>query len=185
MLDSRASLAQITDREVRNDKALDEKVELLMAEVRLWRIANTAQWTAWGIVQARIAEMEEELARAEEENRNLNDMEGCSSSGPSGSQDPSQESDPVVVQASSASTTLREGSGAELERENSRSSLPREEDDNVSNHSDKSDHSGEFDYLAYAHERAMLFWGDIVGLGILSKDILPEALLPKLKYLDY
>lgn len=31
-----------------------KEAERLMAETRLWRLANSAQWTAWGIVQANI-----------------------------------------------------------------------------------------------------------------------------------
>ena len=33
---------------------LDREIARLMYETRLWRIANTAQWIAWGIVQARV-----------------------------------------------------------------------------------------------------------------------------------
>jgi choline kinase len=43
----------------------------------------------------------------------------------------------------------------------------------------------EFDYLAYAQDRAMFFWGDIVGLGIVKKEELPKELLGRLKVVDH
>lgn len=40
------------------DKATeDDDVARLMHETRLWRLANTAQWVAWGIVQAKVPGM--------------------------------------------------------------------------------------------------------------------------------
>ena len=41
-----------------------------------------------------------------------------------------------------------------------------------------------FDYLGYAHERALFFWGDLISLGIVSKEDLPRELLEKIKYVD-
>lgn len=43
----------------------------------------------------------------------------------------------------------------------------------------------EFDYLSYAQERAMLFWGDCVQMGLVKIEELPESLRPRLKILDY
>jgi len=43
----------------------------------------------------------------------------------------------------------------------------------------------EFDYLAYAQERAMFFWGDLLSLGVISAHELPPKLLPKLKVVNY
>ncbi|KAK7750412.1 hypothetical protein SLS62_007600 [Diatrype stigma] len=42
-----------------------------------------------------------------------------------------------------------------------------------------------FDYLGYAHERAMFFWGDCVMMGLIKKEDLPEAMRDKLKMIDY
>jgi choline kinase len=43
----------------------------------------------------------------------------------------------------------------------------------------------EFDYLSYAHERAMFAWGDAIRLGIVAKEDLPESLHEKIKYVEY
>lgn len=37
--------------------AEDAEVKRLMDETRMWRLANTAQWVAWGIVQAKVPGM--------------------------------------------------------------------------------------------------------------------------------
>ena len=42
----------------------------------------------------------------------------------------------------------------------------------------------EFDYLSYAQERAMFFWGDIVQLGIVKVEELPEVLRRNLKVVE-
>lgn len=39
------------------------------------------------------------------------------------------------------------------------------------------DESDEFDYLAYAQDRALFFWADLVALGIVQRDQLPQTLL--------
>ncbi len=45
--------------------------------------------------------------------------------------------------------------------------------------------SDEFDYLAYAQDRALFFWGDCLQLGLVKKEELPEALLARVKTLTY
>lgn len=44
---------------------------------------------------------------------------------------------------------------------------------------------GEFDYLAYAQDRAIFFWGDALQLGIVKRVDLPSALLQKIKIVEY
>ncbi|KAH8193746.1 hypothetical protein TruAng_012087 [Truncatella angustata] len=43
----------------------------------------------------------------------------------------------------------------------------------------------EFDYLGYAHERALFFWGDCVGLGLAKLEDFPKELQQKIKIVDY
>lgn len=43
----------------------------------------------------------------------------------------------------------------------------------------------EFDYLAYARERALFFWGNAVGLGIVRREELPEGLREEIKIVEY
>lgn len=47
-----------------------------------------------------------------------------------------------------------------------------------------SEHVG-FDYLAYAQDRALFFWGDCLQLGLISADELPEELIRKVKKVAY
>ncbi|KFX98927.1 hypothetical protein V490_02039, partial [Pseudogymnoascus sp. VKM F-3557] len=60
MLDSRGPPAQggYAEEERRREAEVERRVEELMVEARWWRIANSAQWVAWGIVQANIPELE-------------------------------------------------------------------------------------------------------------------------------
>ncbi|KAJ5491336.1 hypothetical protein N7539_002903 [Penicillium diatomitis] len=41
---------------------LESKVRYLMGQTRLWRAINSAQWVAWGIVQAKVPGMDEGIA---------------------------------------------------------------------------------------------------------------------------
>lgn len=44
--------------------------------------------------------------------------------------------------------------------------------------------SDEFDYLGYSQDRAYFFWGDMVQLGIVKAEELPESLRSRLKLVD-
>ncbi|KAL2405863.1 hypothetical protein ABEF95_002820 [Exophiala dermatitidis] len=52
--------------ETEREKAQEEEIQRLLRETRVWRLANSAQWVAWGIVQAKIPELEA-LERKEKE----------------------------------------------------------------------------------------------------------------------
>lgn len=54
MLDARAPPGGWKEEERRAEGAVDQRVEELLRETRLWRAMNSAQWVAWGIVQAKI-----------------------------------------------------------------------------------------------------------------------------------
>ncbi|KAL1856268.1 hypothetical protein Daus18300_010841 [Diaporthe australafricana] len=41
-----------------------------------------------------------------------------------------------------------------------------------------------FDYLSYAHERALFFWGDCVQMGLVKLEELPEGLQSRIKMVD-
>lgn len=49
----------------------------------------------------------------------------------------------------------------------------------------KAQEDEEFDYLAYAQDRAMFVWGDLVGMGLVKKEELPEALRNRMKIVEY
>ncbi len=43
------------------DQAAESEITRLMHEARIWRLANSAQWVAWGIVQAKVPGLNEAL----------------------------------------------------------------------------------------------------------------------------
>ncbi|KAL4736437.1 kinase-like domain-containing protein [Aspergillus similis] len=90
---------------------LEAETQFLIRQTRLWRVLNSAQWVAWGIVQAKVPGMEDD-----------------------GGSTPTPPVDSDV------------------------------------------DESDEFDYLAYAQDRAFFFWADLVALGLVQKEQLPESL---------
>jgi len=54
MLDARAPAGGWKEEEKRREEEVERRVKELMEETRLWRIANSAQWVVWGIIQAKI-----------------------------------------------------------------------------------------------------------------------------------
>lgn len=142
VLDSRAPPGQTVEDETRRDEATQSEVHRLMKEVRIWRVANSAQWVAWGIVQAKVPGMNETLKA-----RRTAVSESASFP------------ETIAEKNNSAAAVL----GEEVEEE--------EEE--------------EFDYLAYAQERALFFWGDVLQLGIVRREDLPAALLDEVKVLEY
>jgi choline kinase len=117
MLDARVPPGGWKEEEVKREEDVERRVRELMEETRLWRIANSAHWIAWGIVQAKIPGLSE---------------------------------------------VVPEETEAEMEEEGE-----------------------EFDYLGYAQERAMFFWGDCVLMGLVKEEELPEGVRGRLKFVKY
>ena len=145
--------------EKRREADTEHQVEELIKETRIWRIANSAQWVAWGIVQAKVPELDDS---GDKENKKLltsaqreDYANGCAKA---------QDKRPEGLKAE-ALLSGENPSAKEAEQ------LDEEEED--------------FDYLGYAQERAMFFWGDVVGLGLVKKEELPERLVKGLKFVEY
>lgn len=158
MLDSRTptGASNYQEEEERRVKEVEKQVEMLMAETRLWRIANSAQWVAWGIVQYNIPELDAFDAASAV-------TDSSSPGGPSGIPVPgkmSRSNSPKHVGVAESAVT------AQVEEDTV------EDDD-------------EFDYLGYAQERAMFFWGDCVGLGLVRLEELPERVQKEIKVVGY
>lgn len=169
MLDSRAPPAQLIEEEKERDEAIEQEVKRLMHEARLWRVANSAQWVAWGIVQAKVPGMDEAL----EDQKNPSpgsDMTARRGSSTSVNVFGSDPLDPDVAE----DIHNRRPERLDTEAMGGSTETTTEEDD-----------ADEFDYLGYAHERAMLFWGDVFSLGIVRKEDLPVDLLRKVKMVEY
>ena len=144
-----------------------------MRETRIWRVANSAQWVAWGIVQAKVPGM----------GSALND--GKRNGSPTSDETVAPQTDHNVNRhgpdllamettplAHDAHDKRPEGLRAESLVEGKE---PHNEDEG----------DEEFDYLGYAQERAMFFWGDVLRLGIAKKEELPQELLEKIKIIGY
>ncbi|KAK0392870.1 hypothetical protein NLU13_2364 [Sarocladium strictum] len=117
MLDARVPSGEYTAAERAREEARDQRVRELMEETKLWRAANSAQWVAWGIVQAKVPGLE-------------------------------------AV-------------------------------DGENHEADEDMEADEFDYLSYAQDRAMFFWGDCVRLGLVKAEELPEMLRANLKIVEH
>lgn len=157
-------------------EATEAEIRRLMHEARIWRIANSAQWVAWGVVQAKVPGMDKASTQQRpadvdpSDGPGQNPEAGLDQAGAAGnSPDPSDPDETRIVEG--ARDKRPEGLVAEALRDGV--DLPHEVDEE------------EFDYLGYAQERAMFFWGDLISLGIVQKHELPADLLRKIKVVEY
>ena len=173
MLDNRSPPAQCQEDEARREEATEAEVERLMRQTRLWRVANSAQWVAWGIVQAKIPSTDESSANRQAQgtptadNADIAHEEGTMT--PRASDSQMTETIPAVQDA--------------LERNSE--NLKSEGHAKGDNPPEEAEEEEEFDYLAYAQERAMFFWGDVLQLGIVKEEDLPADLFAKVKTVEY
>ena len=142
-----------------------KEVDSLMRETKLWRVANHAHWIAWGIVQAKVdglPDKDGEILSAKA------DRYAASHVG--------IDSDPISLDTKpsvdSAHAKRPEGLVAEALADGNEVSYDEDDEE-------------EFDYLGYAQERAMFFWGDVVGTGLVRKEDLPREIHDKLKLVEY
>ena len=156
MLDARqpgtptASTPTATD-ESAEKASEDAEVSRLLHETRLWRLANTAQLVAWGIVQAKVPGMPEfSGSDAEPAGEPLLEDAGCEMLG--------ERAETFEELARTETAVTEEGE--------------HEEDE-------------EFDYLGYAQHRALFFWGDMLQLGLVKEEDVPEELRAKVKVVPY
>ncbi|KDN60787.1 putative choline/ethanolamine kinase [Colletotrichum sublineola] len=72
MLDARVPQNHWKEEERRAEEATEAEVKDLYEETRLWRGINSAQWVAWGIVQAKVPgfESQEEIEQQEKQAQN-------------------------------------------------------------------------------------------------------------------
>lgn len=152
--------------EAAREKAVNEAVERLMIETRVWRVANSAMWVAWGIVQAELPEEFEEEERtptlegAEEQHAENED-------GVANGKKEEKRPEGLVAEALMSGEELSSEEVGELQEQ------------------EQEEGEEKFDYLGYAHERAMFFWADVAGLGIVKEEELPEEVRRSLKRVAY
>jgi len=151
------------EEEAQREREIDLQVEQMLKEVRIWRVANSAQWVAWGIVQAKVPELDADKVHAETESvQKLNEKEN----------DTPQSLDDSTPESKNGAEGVTPDALAYADSAKDPEQHEGEEEE-------------EFDYLAYAQDRAMFFWGDVVGLGLVKKEELPEKLVSRLKMVDY
>lgn len=168
MLDSRAPPAQIAEEEKQRDEALTSEIKRLSDETRMWRIANSAQWVAWGIVQAKVPGMDEALEAQKNRTPKAEDPETQGTENARLGSDPLSPEMAALVQ----------------DAQNKRPEI-REVEEPQGGADGEEDGEAEFDYLGYAQERAMFFWGDVLQFGIVKREELPQELLEKVKIVRY
>lgn len=156
VLDSRAPPSSYLEEESVRKHAVEDEVDRLVHETRIWRMANSAQWVAWGIVQAKVPGLDEALKSR-------------------------------YQPATPSSLLLQRGTSAASETTSSNVGPRKEKGENgdEQEEEEESDDDGEFDYLAYAQDRAMFFWADALQLGIVKREDLPTPLLERVKIVEY
>lgn len=161
MLDSRAPPGErysYQEQEAQVEQNIEDETRRLMAETRLWRMASSAFWIAWGIVQAVVPGMPDFDAEDEDKGKGT----------PAGEE---------AVVLDSATKETRDEAAAE-EKQGEKESVVTAGDVQV-------EEEEEFDYLGYTQERAMFFWGDAIKMGIVQAEELPEEIRGKVKMVEY
>jgi choline kinase len=138
------------------DRAVEKEVARLIHESQIWRLANSAQWVMWGVMQAKI----EGLPDFDDETQTASVVAGKLTSLP---EDSVMGSDPLEPEEEKMAEDIK-----------GKKPDPAEEGDN----------GDEFDYLAYTFERAMFFWGDAVELGLVKLEDLPADVQDNIKLVD-
>lgn len=142
-------------------EAAEKDIHRLMDETRFWRVANSAQWVAWGIVQAKVPELDE----APKHSRASAIIEKVKTH-------LHPQSDPLTPEIKALAGDAKHDRPEGREQEEANEEGDEEDED-------------EFDYLAYAQERAMFFWGDCLQLGIVKEEELPEQMKKMVKVVKY
>jgi choline kinase len=163
------------EEEERRARETEEKVKKLLWETRLWRVANSAQWVAWGIVQASVPGLEEEESEGVKEKSEEPEQRLQSPPHTNTADHAFGRPETLVAQAmlSGDKDALSEAIEEEkleqaAEAEAEAAKAESEAAEAAGSEGEHDDAEVEFDYLAYAQERAMFFWGDCIGLGLTS-----------------
>jgi choline kinase len=176
MLDSRAPPGErysYGEQEAQRERQIEEEARRLMAETKLWRLANSAMWVAWGIVQAHVP--------------GLPDFD-------SEDKKPNNAHNKHAAELESATLELRAEAEAEEEEQKNgavSSDNAGKKDSDFGNETEqdaelfKPQDEEEFDYLAYAQDRAMFLWGDALRMGLIKAEELPKEVQERVKMVEY
>ena len=166
------------------EQAIIATTNSLMRETRLWRPANTAQWVAWGIVQATIPELADNSGTHEQHHhrhqQHVYEQEGKLERGVGVDLD--LEYEQRIEREEDSNTSGNDGMRERLEKESWISKIPTAGDTAAAAEGTAS--VTDFDYLSYARDRAMLFWGDLVAFGLVDERELPRDVRARLKLVE-
>ena len=159
MLDARAPASSGSVPQVSVDDgekaAEDAEVARLISETRMWRLANTAMWVAWGLVQAKVPGM------------------------------PAFDSSTSTYTNRLGENEAQQELGEDAEDYRELAEKQQRAAEQTADHPESEEADEEFDYLGYAQHRALFFWADAVQMGLAQLDELPEELRGKLKAVPY
>jgi choline kinase len=146
------------------DPADEEEIEAeitgLMHEARLWRLANSAQWVAWGVVQAHVPGLEHlSVAPALETSSSTSSAQTTPRVQPATEDTPSTHAHPSVSVSGGSDPLTGDAAAAAQDLADKR---PEE--------ADAAEEDEGFDYLSYARERALFFWGDALQFGFVTEE---------------
>jgi choline kinase len=169
MLDSRAPPNEkYSEQEAQRERQTEEETRRLMAETKLWRLANSAMWVAWGIVQAQVPGLPDFDAEEKRANANGSAAELDSAT--------------AEIRAEAAAEDKKEPGSVNSEKADKAGDAKTEaEDTDIF----KSQDEEEFDYLAYAQDRAMFLWGDAIRMGMVKAEELPEEVRQRVRMVEY
>lgn len=171
MLDSRAPSGGYAEEERKREEAIDAEIKHLLEQTRLWRVACSAQWVAWGIVQAKVPEDLSIDPQAVP-------VSGSAPELKSGSSHVHLQSDPLDPEVSALAEDARhDRPDNRVEEEEAKAA-----DEGIEAGGEE---EAEFDYLGYSQDRAFFFWGDVLKLGLVKEDELPKELVERLKIVEY
>lgn len=162
-------------QEEQREEELRRQVDSLMWETRLWRIANSTMWTMWGVMQAKIEGLPKELMD-DDDNTQDPESEGLDTpiAGVLNMRDLNDDPLKKLELRKEEENVAREDGGGDRKPEGTEQAGGEEEEE-----------ADEFDYLAYARDRALFFWGDCVSLGLVEREELPEGVRREIKVVEY
>jgi choline kinase len=151
----------LTAEPAQMDLALDEdtiedEITSLMHETRLWRLANSAQWVAWGVVQAHVPGLEH--LSVPEASHSSSQTSTPKVSATAAQHSPGIHSMTHLDSAEGTDPRTPEVEAAAADMADRRPEDPVEAEEEG------------FDYLSYARERALFFWGDALQFGFVTED---------------
>lgn len=180
-------VAAYAEDEARREREVEMKVEELLREVRIWRVANSAQWVAWGIVQADVPGLD---GKGEEDSTSSTPPHSSTTILPNSDGSITEEPDKIANGNVPHHDEDLKGTNR-LARQHLDAEVQPAQGENENGDGEETEEE-EFDYLGYARERALFFWGDVVSLGLVSKEELlrmggeeGERLVAGLKVVDF